>query len=230
MSAPVEHELMILNRDIGRYGELSGKLPEDILVKQGGKLAMHLSDRLKKFSPSKGFVTRERLAALKEGQGVKVRPAAYRSTYAKYGARTDLSTRATIFGKRGKATNARGLNLQALAVKRELAIREGGRGFISFAARAGARYGNLSGLKPGQKLALRSRYGSYLASVGLQTRVGSGELVFLWAGSDHASQVAKVLQQARAQGEIVGAIAETSADIRAYVPKKTRDDAKGCFR
>lgn len=203
-------------------------LPEDVLLKQGGKLAFYLSRGLKKFMPGKGVVTEERLAALKAGEGIFVRPAVYRSVYAKYGARTNVDTRRTVFGrgKRGRRSDAKGRNLQALAVARELGARESGRGFISFAA----RFGGLKGLKPNARMHYRSRYGNYLASVGLATTPRNGVLAFSWGGGRMSSEVAQVMRQPRVQAEVARAIRITADDIRKYTHRKTREDARKAFR
>lgn len=229
----IRHELDVLNRDVARYTELSGKLPEDVMLKQGGKLASNLSARLEKFRPGKGVVTTERTAALKRGEGVYVRPLVRQSVYEKLGARTEIVGRRLIFGKgKGRGTNAKGANLQALAVKRELAVRESGGGFLGYSARAGAtKFGSLPGLKPGAKKIHRDRYKRYLATAGLTSRVGAASLTFSWGeGSSRSSRIAKVLQQPRAQNEVVSAIRDTARDIRNYVPNKAKADARRAFR
>jgi hypothetical protein len=226
MSQLIQHELDNLNRDIEKYRRITGKFPEEILLKQGGKLAFNLSRRLKKFMPEKGIVTEERLAALKQGEGVYVRPKVRESVYAKYGARTDIAKRVQIFGKKGRTFNKAGLNLQALAVKRELAVRESGRGFISFAA----RFGGLKGLKPNERRQWLNRYSRYLASVGFVSVPGAADMTFAWGGGDVSDDVAKVLNQSRTEAEVVAAIKETGADIREYTSRKERENAKGSFR
>jgi hypothetical protein len=228
----ISHELNILSRDVAEYRGRSGKTPEQTFLKQGGKLAANISSRLQKFMPGKGIVTTERLEALDRGEGVYVRPTIRAAVAGRVGARTNLSNRKTVFGKQGVSVDSRGRNLQALMVQRELAVRESGGGFMSYSARAGAtKFGSLPGLKPGTRRIHTDRYKRFLASLGFVANFGDASMTFSWGGvNTRSSRVAKLLQTPRFQTEIVGAIRDTSADIRAYVPSVDRANAKASFR
>lgn len=230
MSIVIESELGLLNQAISRYQQLSGKTPEETMRKQGGKFALVLSQKLQTLKPEKGAIRAERMAALQSGWGVKVRESVREQVMAKYGARQEIDSRATVFGKRGVRSvmrkGGRRLNLQALMVQRELNLRESGRGFTAFSA----RFARLSEVKPGSRKKWLDRYSRYLASAGIAATNNSGTLEFSWGGGGSSDQAARSLQRPRAQAAIAAAIQDVRKDILKYVERKDRENAAKAFK
>lgn len=222
MNVLINDNLNSLNTALNRYAELTGKSPEDILLKQGGKLGYALRVRLREAMPAKGSIRAERLEALKRGEGVRVGPHIERSVAAKYQARTNLDTRKTVFGrsKAGKTSVTRGgkrLNLRALMVQRELSARESGRGFLSISAR-------YPRILQRQQVA-RSRIGPELSKAGINANADT--MTFSWTGGNElAESAATGLSKAKGEKAIAQAIKDVELDILEYVKRKDSENAR----
>lgn len=235
----VDHNLDALNRILPEYQRTFGKTTTEVLVKQGTKLAIALHQRLKELAPGKGSIRAERMAALKAGEGVLVRPGiaarvmsqqgtavplsardAYRDaskrTERKIGALTGLRFK---FGKRspqGKASikqKGKRLNLRALMVQAEINAREGGRNYLGWAAKT-----SLRGLEIVKALAHFGKYKQQLAAVGLGVNELGQELRFTYggfsAGNGRSVGVGEAMQKPKAQQKISTALADIVADVR----------------
>ena len=222
MSEGVQHNLDRFNRALRDYARLGKKTPEETLAKQGGKLAYALNKRLKGLAPKKGSVRAERLAALKAGEGVRVRDTARRSVLGKYQARQNIATRAVVFGKKGvqsvRRKGGRRLNLMALMIQRELSIRESARAFLSVSARYPRVLRKVSFSK--------TRFGVPLSDAGLSN---SGEtLTFHWDGAKNAlaANAATGMNRPRSRAMIAYALRDVTADIRLYINRKQGEIAR----
>jgi hypothetical protein len=218
MKANVTHNLEALNEAIRLKQSLQKGLFSDALLKEGGKFAFALAQRLRGLSPAKGAVRAERLDALRSGEGVKIRKRVREAVLRKYGAHTDIVSRQTRFfsGKRSVASKGKKrLNLQALMVQRELNTRESGRGFLGQSARYPRILTKTS--------AAMSRFGPLLSKAGLQATDNVGILSFVWAGAagELSGSAARGLSKPRARAEIASAADITRDDIMQYVRRKT---------
>lgn len=214
-------EIGALNTAINRYQQLSGLTMPETLQKQGGKFLFLLASMLRKISPAKGAIRADRLAALKRGEGIKIRKSVISKVMAKYGARSDIATRSIQLGKKGASTissSGKKLNLQALLARTEINTRESGRGFVSVSARYPQR------LKEGQQQAV-SRYGPALSQAGLQSVPGVSSLMLTWGkGGRLSTNAAEALSRPKAESILLAALEATTADIIAYVERKTAEN------
>ncbi len=241
MQAEIQGNLNELSEAIRLYKSLSQKGEAEVIAKQVGKLAWNLWQEMKRIAPAKGAVRAERLIALKAGFGVRVRDAVYADVGAKYGALTSIASGRTFLEvkKRGKtvamATMVNGLNLQALAVKRELAVRESARGFSSWSVpRPPGKYINIiAGGEEGSGVHIlrniESRYGFILSLFQLQT-AGEGDKFgeLRWYGAKSGGYMDPVTGLSKPNQITVlnRAIATTSNDIYVYVNRKIQENLR----
>jgi hypothetical protein len=220
----IDAEIASLNRALVLYRDLTNKTPEDILLKQGGKLGYAVAQQLRNLSPTKGFIRAERIQALKSGQGIHVRQSVRRRIQQKYGVRIDIKSRELVFGnsKAGRKSvvrkGGRRLNLWALTVQAEINLRESGRGFL---ARSSKYPKLLSDYQVAQSI-----YGPILSDAGLNSNKDT--LTFEWdpARSELASSAAKGLSKAQGQAAIARGIADVRDDIKQYLSDKLLDNAR----
>ena len=229
----IQHNLDELNRAIGMYRRASGKSVEDTIKKQGTKLGFNLKTEFGGLAPGKGNVRTERLAALKRGEGVHVRPSVYRKIAEKYNAlgiagkmlfrtRRKIAGGQELLGELQGSIRRKGgsrLNLQALAVERELSLRESGRGFM----RQSARFiGKLD-----IEVKARSRYNRYLANMGFKAVAEGPEVKLAWGGMSQLSDEAvKAIMRTRGRAAVARALSATTADIVEYLDRKLGADAR----
>jgi hypothetical protein len=188
----IEDNLDQLNAALGEYMRHTKLNLDDALIKQGTKIAFAISQRMAMEKPGKGSIRAERLAALKAGEGVRVRES--------------LRT-----GKTPKAKSR--LNRQARLVKKELALRERGRGFLSYATRLNA--GKLRSAKHVKKV---GRYNQRLAEAGLQIVPDGGSIKVVYGSA--RSEIGGTLNRPKYRRHINDALAEVTDDILLYVDRK----------
>lgn len=237
----ITYNLSRLSESLQEYGRLSGKTEEEVVAKQGGKLAWNIYAGLRALAPGKGSVRAERLAALAAGEGVHVRDAVMREIGAKYNATTSVASGKTFLAQRkgrkvvAMATeierNGKRLNLQALAVERELTIRETARGFASIATPRPVRaYANAlasSGFTTDTVRQMESRYGFVLSLFNVKLSAEKKYAELRWLGRHGEYQDAVLgLSKPRQQKVLNDAIIETNEDIRVYITRKQREDAE----
>lgn len=217
----IENELNALGSKLRVYQELSGKTWEDVLTKQGGKLGFLLFQRLRGLAPAKGSIRAERLAALRHGEGIKVRQTA-RDFASKRTVATasSLRTRAGIlFRERTKAGGVRrnARSWWQIAVAREIAIRESGRGFVGVSGRYPRTLGRAD--------RAMSRYGPELSRAGVIISGPKGKAEFVWdpgVGKLAASAV-HGLERPRGKAALALAVRDLTKDIDVYVTRKTEE-------
>jgi hypothetical protein len=241
-----------LNLDLGLYAQLARKSLQEAVIRKGVNVTIGgpgfegWTQRLRRLAPAKGAIRAERISALEAGGGIKVRPSAYRSAQNKLGSRvntfSDLTTRKIMRRLKGgsvvAARSAAGLNLQALAVKAELGMRERARGFsaVGVVMRSdGSSLMQMAASFPsGASSAARSNV--FRGKVGQQLsradiRVGGGGAVAslgLTFGSEQ-TKLGESLLKPRQQMALHGAIAATHADMMVYIRRKL-GEAKGKAR
>ncbi len=225
-AALVTTNLAQLHKALGLYVKASGKTFEEVLAKKGAQLGYQLRLEFRDLQPEKGWIRKERLLALKRGQGVRVRP----SVYAKVGQQMNalpLAGQVMLFRTKAgkvKGTTLRGgkrLNLQALAVRAELNLREKGRGFLGQSAKFIGAGGK------GFQAKAKSRYGQYLAKAGLSVVASGPELKMVWGGINAMSDDAvKGIMRARGLKAVASAISAVTEDMVPYLAKKLELNAE----
>lgn len=227
-NAAVQHNLAELGQACRLYGELTGKTPEEVLLKQGGKLAFALNRRLRSITPGKGSIRAERLQALDAGEGIRVRKTARKYADAKtIGTAVNVQTFAPAALRektRSGKLKSGGRNWWQIAVAREIAIREGGRAFLSVTARYPRTLRK-------QQVAL-SRFGPTLSAAGLTATANNETLQFEWDGSRNELQASAAtgLSKNKGRASIALAIRDTIADINIYNQRKLDENLAKAFR
>lgn len=225
------------------YGQYSDKTEAEIVAKQSGELSWNVSGELRKLAPARGSVRSSRLEALKAGQGVKVRDAVYNEIAEKYNVqfgvmhRRDNSAEARRLRKLGFDSPAlaveevkRGgkyLNFQALAVERELAIRESARGFSGYAAPKPA---SRAPEAVSQTSDIESRYGFTLSDYDLNISSEHKFAMLRWLGSRGGYESAvEGLSKPKQQTALSNAVRASIANIEVYVNNKMKEAAAKAF-
>lgn len=223
MTVTFQSNLDAFNRALSDYVQLSRQSTQEAVKKQGAKFAFDLSTRLKAFSPGKGSIRAERLAALRAGEGIKISESAWKRVNSTQGIVQDIKTRKYGF-RRGKKvygtrrTRGKRLNIRALLVKAELGLRESGRGFLPYASRVRSLI---------QKFAIKDdvdyyekhldRYSRFLTAVGFQTDPDKANMTFEWGGNKSSGEVAKTLNRPRQQRTIAASLDAIRADMMTYI-------------
>jgi len=207
MNLTVSTDIDRLTSAVNQYVRLSGKTLQEALQKQGGKLAFNLRTGFRGLAPAKGSIRSTRLAALAAGGGIKVRASAWQW------ATEQVAGRQTTRRKR-RSGGKRQLGKSALAVKRELSIRESGRGFVSVSARFP--------LTLGASQVARSKFGPVLSSAIIESADRNAKLTLSWDPSrGHLAEgVAAALGNPRAETILADAVKATTADIQVYLNRK----------
>jgi len=217
----VTYNLTRLEASLRQYALLSGKTEEETLLFQGRKLAFAVYRGLRALMPVKGSIRAEQLAALKNrSRGVKVRPAVQLDIASKYNAQSEVFGGAETLIGRGKRLgrsvikNGKRMNLQALMVERELAIRESGRGFSGYSV-------------PKNMGDVESRYGFTLSDFTAALSQPVKEVVLRWLGkrSEFYSDAATALETSKQQKVLAQAIDEVNRDIGVYIQRKLQENA-----
>lgn len=233
MSAEVsiEHQLPRLNTALQLYVRATGKTVEDVLRKKGAQLGYALRQEFRGLMPVKGTVRSERLAALKAGEGVYIRPSVRKEMAEKY--QIAPAGGPALFRKRaGRKAYAgftlikgKRMNLQALAVQRELNVRESGRGFLAQSSRFSfAR--QMSDLDKAV-----SRYGPVLAQAGFTTTTEGGMAQLKWGGfSKLSDEAVKAMGRVKGQAAIARALKVVTEDMEPYLARHLGEAAVGLLK
>jgi hypothetical protein len=238
MTNAVEHNLAELNRTLATYTQVrraAGKAIDVVIPKKAAQLGFQLRAEFRTLMPEKGGVREERLAALKAGEGVRVRPVVYQKIAQKYNA-VGLAAGKMLFRTKGKvvggqeilgelkgSVNRKGkrMNLQALAVQRELNLRESGRGFMA----QGAKFIGLGTL--GQATKAMSKYNAWLGQAGIKKTGEGAEARFEWGGlSSMSDDVVKAIGRVRGQAAVARALSAITADMQPYIAAQLAKELK----
>lgn len=219
------NELAEFNKTLGKYISVSSKTTEQALAAKGNDFAWSLSARMKGLAPGKGTIRAERIAAMKRGEGVIVRPSVRKKVVLSAGGRFDIRGKYT-FGKRGASTKSvsdggvrKRLNIRQLMVRRELALRESGSGFLSTVARFQNRGAySLKNIKPNLALYHIAKANQIVASAGLKIDPTDATLK-LTLGSDQSS-AGEGFDKAQQASMIVAALRDVRRDMASYLQEK----------
>lgn len=233
ISTTVTHNLDALNAMLDQYRQVSKRTNEHILVKQGNKLGFELRSRLRVLAPAVGSIKTERIAALRGGGGIHIRKSVKESVNKllglAYGRSKDGKLVRDVWVRRGRKTprmavaqkvinvaygeNGERLSAQAIKVKRELRLRERGRGFLSIAG--SVRPKSLVG---GGETSLRGRYRQLLATAKLQINLTEQSLTFSYGGKQSA--IGDAMSTPKADTQVAGALQAVTTDMASYVADK----------
>lgn len=251
----VSTDLTALNRDLALYSQLARKSIQETIIKKGASIAIGGRNvegwfqRLRPLAPAKGEVTRSRLAALASGGGIKVRKSAYAKAakrvgsfagqMGKKGTYTDLVTR-NIMRKTRKGMKDLGgawqENLQAQAVKSELAMRERARGFSAFGASMSGRGGQglvgmVRSFPTGQESASATRrfrgnveQDLSQADIRVSNRGATAGMVLSWGTGQ--TVLGEALSQPAQQRALGAAIRDVHADMMLYIRRKLDESGR----
>jgi len=119
----------------------------------------------------------------------------------------------------GDPLEGEAFNKQQEYVRREIAVRSSGRGFLAVSARYP--------IKVSQGLKAISRYGSALSDVGLRINKDNGYVRLAWQGlSIQGKAAAEGITAERGQEAIATAVAAVNEDIQVYVKRKQMELVK----
>lgn len=215
------------NEALEAYGRHAKLTAAEVIARKGSDLGFRLWRKFRELTPEKGSIRTERLAALASGGGVKVRPVAL--DYAK---KKTMATATTIKGRKdalfreiGRTGKLKrnGLSFWQLAVKRELNIRESGRGYLGFSARFKSLSSEIraNSNDVNKQQIIRDRYLRFISAVGFKADANEAALTFKWGGNNESSNsLAVAMQKPRAKSKIDEALAEARSDMMVYIQRK----------
>lgn len=196
-----------LNNSLRDYQTLSGQAAEDVLSKQGGKLGYNIYTALRQIKQNKGSIRSQILSRLASGRMIRIRQSVRDSVAAK---------RAKPNKKTGKVQKTFKLTYQQELVRREIAVRESGRGVLSVSI-------FYPRVLQDKQMAI-SRYGQLFSQIGIKTDTENKFARFTWPGiSTQSARVIKGLHGAKAEAAINDAIQTTTSDIMVYVRRKQQE-------
>jgi hypothetical protein len=226
MEPYITYDLNALRASLDHYSQLCSLTESEALAKQSAKLGKYIHDGLALLKPDKGSIREERLQALAEGSGVKVRPAVYDKLHEKLGSEfSSLEQRYAGPNNELKGSGysaRRTMNFQALAVQAELGLRESGRGFMAHTTprRSFAELeaiGNASGI-----IQNYDRYSRMLSLLqfDLSAEAAYKHVTIRWPANAPGTEG---MNQEQQMAVIDGAIRLTTADIEDYISSKLND-------
>jgi hypothetical protein len=232
--ANVEHKLEKLNAAFKLYVRAADRGMASALGKQSDELGRNLTKEAKGLKPAKGKIRADRLAALRAGEGLRIRPEAIRYADAhSMATAVDMKTRAgAAFREITKAGNvkSKGRSWWQLAVARELSIRESGRGFLAQSLRLGLSNGNLS-QATNRLEESTSRFGPQLGQFRLAVDDKAGKAVFKWGGfSELSDDAVKAIGRSRGLAAVARAIQATTDNIIPYIERKLGEAAAATLK
>lgn len=212
-----------LNAALSNYKTLSRLSAHDILAKQGGKLARALSTALRRAAPSKERIAADAMAVLRSGRGLKIRQSVRDAVEAKWKGKWAKAVAKHEKHFWGDSIGPEGVSKQRELVRREIAVRRSGRGFLSVSSRYPIT------VAEGQKAI--SRYGSGLSEVGLKIQDAGGYVRVTWGGrSPQGKSASSGVASAFGQRAVAEAVQSVTDDINAYVLRKQQQLAAAAVR
>lgn len=208
------------NAALREYVATSRQDAAELVAKKSGDLVIALGKGMKLFTPAKGQVKEERLAALKAGGGIHIRRAAL-----DYARRKTTSTatnvknrKAALFmekGRTGKLKTKNARSFTQLAVRFELGIRESGRFYLPLAVMFSGLKGKLKANEYGTKTQVTvDRMSRGIGRAEFKNSLNDTSLTLSWGdGNSATNAIARVLQKPAQESVIARALAEVRADM-----------------
>jgi len=237
----IQSNIAEFNYRLVQYQQASGKVPEQVLREKAARLGYILKENFKNLIPSQGYITDERLEALKEGKGVKISKAASSYISEKYQVQkqSGRTWMAVMSGKkqRGKKVSyfatmvpdpktGKLLNVQALRVQFELALRESGRGFLSHSSDF-----HQSRYISGDSEKAYARNSSVLGEVDMEMSIMNESATLKWGRSisPYSRGIAAAMELPKSQSIIADSIRYISEDMKVYIDRKNRENMQKSF-
>lgn len=214
-----------------QYAAASGKDEGEVIKRMAKKFSRNLYLGLRQLKPVKGSIRQTRIEKLKQGIGTHVRQAVYDDVAARYNALPLAGGKMMFRNRKGRlvGSNSRGLNLQALAVQRELSVRESGRGFAAHTTPNPSRASS-----DNDEVDVLSRYGFLLSELQLHAASQAETKYALFRyrprsnGGDYQSAVDALAPEQ--QLKVVNqAIKDATADTLEYIKRKQRETIAAFF-
>lgn len=192
-----------LNRILADYRDVRGATDWKVLTKKGGQLAREMYFQLRAIRPEKGSIRAKALELLSQGKGIKIRAKIRQAV---------LVAREAVLS--GKAKRRGTTNLGQMLVRREIATRESGRGFLAWSSRYPQTL-------PKEKEAV-SRYGARLSTARVTVGADLSSAYVFWsgAGTDQAVSAAAGLEKPKALAAVSKAVAAVESDTAKYVQEE----------
>jgi len=239
--AVIQSNIAEFNYRLVQYQNLSGKVPGQVLREKSARLGYILKENLKNLIPPQGYITDERLEALKEGRGVRISKVAMSYIADKYKAQkhSGRTWMVVMSGKKHRGKNesyfspmvpdpktGKLLNVQALRVQFELSLRESGRGFLSRSSDF-----HQSRYISGNKAVAFNRHGEALGEVDLEMSITNESATLRWGGglSNYSNEIAIAMEKPKAQSIIADSIRYISEDMKVYIDRKNRENMQKSF-
>ena len=223
----VETNIAEFNRTFARYAAVydpNGWFTADILLKKADMIGYAWSRKLATLAPKRGSIRAERLAALRTGEGIKIRESVRRRLAARLNLRSRIADRRTVFGKRGRGSRkyrGKRMNFQAMAARAEISLRERGIGYSRQVSRFRA-LGQFAKLRETRNATVenRGRYSQLLATANIKAE----NLRLVYGGS--GTQAGDALTTPEAMSALADAIAHVTQDMEVYLARKAEEAAK----
>lgn len=227
MLIKIETNIEELGKSIEAYIKVSGKSLEVALKKHGAELSFRLKKELLALAPAKGSIRSQVLSVLAGGtwasgkRGVRVRESVLAKVFQQRGARSSLASRSIGFGKRGRGTTSKGLNIWALAVQAEINLRESARKFLG----ASAIY---PGIRSEFDSKAKSRVGPLLSVASYKSSDGGAIVEFNWGGfSELSTEAAEGITTPKGEAALERALQGTIENIEVYLKDKLGENWNG---
>lgn len=204
----VVHNISDLGGVFNRYKQLSGLTNEEVLSKQGGKLAFNYRMALWKTKPAKGAIRAHAIALLMSGKGIKIRPLVKASV---------IRTRTDPVLVAARKENRRKLKNKGRAmVSKEIGLRSSGAGVLGF--------GSLFPLKLKKSQTSVSRYGKIFGTATVDATPDGGSAALNWAEMNRQSaRVTRGYGGPLARAALRAAVQATHDDIMVYIRRKQQE-------
>lgn len=215
----VTHNLADLTSALQQYQLLSGKTNEDVLKKQGAKLAREIHYSLRAIAPLKGSLKLALLARLRSGRMIKIRDAVRDRVKAKWESKLKTSQR-RVESKSDSGVAPGKLNwkwkLHQKMVQAEIGLRVKGVGIMGLTTKY--RTTGAFGVKA------ISKYGFLLSDLGIKVWKENGMAQIRWPDvSDPGQRINEGLRRSRPHRAVESAIESVRQDVLVYVRRKQQE-------
>jgi hypothetical protein len=243
LSYAVEFNLSRVRQSLTEYAALAQKTEGEAIAKQLNEIAWNVYYGLRQIMPAKNAVRDLQLARLRSGSGVRVRPAVLKAVAEKYNLQPGGSMVRKRGGKIAKELKALGfesvvssrsvlvdgkrLNFRALAVKRELAVRESARGFLAYSTPRMRK-----NEQPPDVIIedVNSRYGfrlsQFTANIGDNLSIKQGEVKWYASKEGDYQQATEGLNKMRQMTIIAEAVGKAYDNMQVYIQRKLGELAR----
>lgn len=215
------------NATLRDYAKVAGKDYREVIASRASRFGFNLSKELRTLKPEKGEIRAKAQATLDAGKGISVRKAAVdfarKNTIATASRISDRSAAMFMETNRKGGIKRDGLSFWALAVRREINIRESGRGILSHATKFRGLAQKLRADQfSRQPVSAVNRYRRQVGRAVFDGSQDGASLSFVWGDSDPSSQVAEGLTASQQTEAVKRALTATRTDMLQYIARKRK--------